>query len=275
MKPSRVLGNLSQGLPSLGVCLHLTDPGVFEMTSLIGVDAIWMDLEHHYYSLETAAHLMRAARIGGTDIVARPAKGEFARLSRMLEAGASGIMYPRCSDAAEAAEVVRWGKFAPVGQRGFDGSGPDVPYMLTPMGDYLQQANAQTFLIIQIEDPQALEQAEAIAAVPGVDMLMLGPADFSILTGTPGDFSHPRIQAAFETIAAAARNTGKHWAATCGSLERAEELIQMGAKLVFHGCDIVFVKNGIDAVQREFLKRFRSSPANGSSNAPKSYLERS
>ena len=85
MKPSRVLSKIRRGERALGVCLHLTDPSVYEMTSLLGFDAIWMDLEHHGYSVETAGHLMRAARIGGTDIVARPGKGEFMRLSRLLE----------------------------------------------------------------------------------------------------------------------------------------------------------------------------------------------
>ena len=72
----------------------------------MGFDGIWMDLEHHGYRLETASTLMRAARVGSSDIVARPAKGEFMRMGRLLEAGATGIMYPRCGDAAEAADVV-------------------------------------------------------------------------------------------------------------------------------------------------------------------------
>lgn len=259
MRASRVLEKVRRGEPSLGVSLHLTDPSVYEMAGLMGFDAIWMDMEHHFYSLETAAGLMRAARVGGTDIVARPAKGEFARMARMLEAGATGIMYPRCGSAEEAAEVVKWAKFAPLGQRGFDGSGPDVPYLLTPMTDYLRQANQETFIIIQIEEPSVLGQAEKIAAVPGVDMLMLGPADFSVLAGIPGQFSDPSVTNAFETIARAAKKTGKNWGATCGTLEQAQQMIEMGARLVFHGCDIVFVKNGLDQVRQEFRQKLGMS----------------
>src|SRR5262245_10941379 len=159
------------------------------MAALMGFDGIWMDMEHHFYTLEKAADLMRAARIGaGADIVARPAKGEFMRMARMLEAGATGIMYPRCDGPDEAREVVRWAKFAPLGQRGFDGIGPDAPYCTMPFADYIAEANQQTFVLIQIEDPKAVEQAEAIASVAGVDMLMLGPADFSVLSGIPGRF---------------------------------------------------------------------------------------
>jgi 4-hydroxy-2-oxoheptanedioate aldolase len=254
MRASRILSKVRAGECALGVALHLTDPSVFEMVSLMGFDGIWMDMEHHFYSLETAGAMMRGARVGGTDIVARPGKGEFMRMSRMLEAGATGIMYPRCDSAEEAREVVKWAKFPPIGKRGFDGSGADVPYMLTPMAQYLQESNDQTFVLIQMEEPHAIEQADDIAAVPGVDMLMLGPADFSVLTGIPGDFAHPTVSAAIEKIARAAKHHGKHWAATVGSLEQARRMIDLGARLIFHGCDIVMVKNGLDQVRSTFAK---------------------
>jgi 4-hydroxy-2-oxoheptanedioate aldolase len=273
MKASRVLGKVRSGEPALGIALHLTDPSVFEMASLMGFDAIWMDLEHHFYSVEVAANLMRAARVGGADIVARPAKGEFMRMARMLEAGASGIMYPRCDSAEEAREVVKWAKFAPIGKRGFDGAGPDVPYLLTPMGRYLREANEQTFILIQLEEPHAVDRAEEIAAIPGVDMLMLGPADFTVLTGIPGEFSHPTVAAAVEKVARAAKNTGKHWAATCGSVEVARTMIEMGARLVFHGCDLVFVKNGLDQLQADFGKELGLRFGRPSASSEKSYLE--
>jgi len=244
------------------------------MASMLGFDAIWMDLEHHVYSLETGANLMRAARVGDVDIVARPGKGEFMRMSRMLEAGATGIMYPRCDSPDEAREVVKWARFAPLGKRGFDGSNPDVPYMLTPMGQYVREANEQTFVLIQMEEPHAVNRAEEIAAVPGVDMLMLGPADFTVLTGIPGEFSHPTVTASIEKIARAAKNTGKHWAATCGSVEIARKMIEMGARLVFHGCDIVFVKQGLDQVQATFGKELGMRFGERAGPGEKSYLEK-
>ncbi|MEW4563222.1 aldolase/citrate lyase family protein [Bremerella sp. JC770] len=242
MSKSKVLANLRRHEPSLGVALHINSPDVFEMTSQLGFDAIWLDMEHHATGLESAVNLIRAARIGGADVVVRPGKGEFMRLGRMLEAGAKGIMYPRCSSAEEAREVVQWAKFAPVGKRGCDASGPDANFMLTPLDTYLEQANEETFLIIQIEDPQALDHVDEIAAVEGVDMLMLGPGDFSILSGFPGQFDHPRLLAAHEKVIAAAENMGKRWAATCGSIAQAKEYVQRGAGLVFHGCDLVFLK---------------------------------
>ncbi|MEX0794993.1 MAG: aldolase/citrate lyase family protein [Pirellulaceae bacterium] len=266
MRRSKVLDKIQNNQAAFGVCLHLNAPELFEMTSLMGFDAIWMDMEHHFSSLDKASQMMRAARVGGTDIVARPAKGEFMRMSRMLEAGATGIMYPRCSSAEEAAEVVKWAKFAPVGQRGFDGSGPDVPYMMTPMTKYLTEANERTFVIIQIEEPEALAHADAIAAVPGVDMLMLGPADFSILSGIPGQFDHPKILEAVKTVADAAKSAGKRWAATCGSLGQAKQYVEMGASLIFMGCDIVYVMQGLQQLKTDLATEFPESEATPETN---------
>ncbi len=252
MRPSRIKAKLQRGQPVLVTQLHLTDPSVFEMTSLLGFDGIWMDMEHHGYSLETAAGLIRATRVGVTDVVARPAKGEFMRMQRMLEVGAHGIMYPRCDDAAEAAEVVRWAKFAPVGQRGCDAAGADAPYLSMPLDEYIEEANRQTFIVIQIESPHALERAEEIAAVEGVDALMFGPGDFSILSGIPGRVDHPLMGEATRKIAQAARNTGKHWGCPGISLEHTRELLELGARFLCHMADIVMVKEGLEKMRRDF-----------------------
>ena len=252
MRTSIIKSNLAKDKPSLIVTGHFTDPSVFEIMSLMGFHGIWMDLEHHAYSLETANDLMRAARVGNSDILARCAKGEFMRLGRLLESGATGILYPRCADAEEAREVVTWAKFHPLGTRGFDGANPDMPYLVLPTEEYIKVANEQTFIGIQIEDEESLSNAEEIAAVDGVDFLFLGPGDFSILSGIAGQLDHPKIQAAVETIASAAKNTGKHWGRPCGSVDMAKSLIDMGARVIAGGADIVFLRVGLDNLQKEY-----------------------
>jgi 4-hydroxy-2-oxoheptanedioate aldolase len=253
MRASRILSKIRNNEPALATTLHLIDPSLFELVALMGYDGIWMDMEHHSYSLQTASGLMRAARVGpGADIIARPGKGEFMRAARMLEAGATGIMYPRCRDVAEAREVVRWTKFAPLGQRGFDGASADMPYCSGSIEQYVRVANEQTFVLIQLEEPAAVEQAEAIAAVPGLDMIMLGPADFSVLTGIPGQLAHPSVQAAVRKVAQAAKNSGKHWAATCGSVYAAGQMLELGARLILHGADILMVKSGLEQIRNAF-----------------------
>lgn len=251
MRTSIVKQKLAKKEPVIGMSLHLTDPTIYEMVALAGVDFIWMDLEHHGYSVETASMLMRAARVGTADIMARPAKGEFMRMARLLEMGAHGILYPRCDNADEAREVVRWSKFAPLGTRGFDGGNADMPYCSMGFVDYITQANAETWNVIQIEDPKALEHVDEIAAVEGVDVVMLGPADFSILSGIPGQFQHPKIDEALNVIKKACDKHGKAWGTTGGTPARVQELINRGALWTTCGCDLIWIKNGLEQTKKD------------------------
>lgn len=252
MRTSRVKAKLERGEAALITSCHFTDPSVFELVSLMGFDGIWLDLEHHSTSDETAATLMRAARVGSADIIARPAKGEFMRTGRLLEAGAQAIMYPRCESAEEAAELVQWSKFAPQGTRGVDGAGADNPYCSAPMPPYLQAANRHTLLITQLESPNALDNAAAIARVPGVDVLMLGPGDLSVVAGIPYQFDHPLIAEAYRRVAAAAKEAGKWWGTVSGTPEHTRMLLDLGARFICHGNDMIMVKTGMESIQQRY-----------------------
>jgi 4-hydroxy-2-oxoheptanedioate aldolase len=253
MRDSVIKAKLTRNQPVLLTQLHITDPVVFELASLMGFDGLWMDLEHHSYSEETAAKLMRAARVGRSDILARPAKGEFMKMSRLLESGAQGIMYPRCDDAAEAAEVIKWSKFAPLGKRGLDGGNPDAPYCTMPIPDYIKHANEQTFILIQLEEQSSVDRAQAIAEVEGVDVLFFGPGDFSVLSGIPAQYDHPLVLKAMEKIGAATRKAGKHWGTPGFTPEHSRRLMDMGAMLITHTADIVLIKQGLERIQEQFI----------------------
>ncbi len=123
-----------------------------------------------------------------------------------------------------------------------------------PLPQYIEEANRETFIVIQLEQPSALDQVEAIAAIPGVDILMLGPADFSILSGIPGQFDHPLIRDAKKRIAAAANKAGIHWGTTCGSIAHIEDALELGARFICHGADILAVKRGLEMVRDDCSK---------------------
>ncbi len=252
MKSSRIKAKFRDDQPAMILSLHLTDPSIFELAGLMGFDGIWMDMEHHFYSVETGAGMMRAFRVFGGDIVARCANREFTRMARMLEAGANTIMYPRCADAEEAAEVVKWIKFPPMGQRGVDGGNPDMPYCTMDVSEYIQMANAETLLVTQLEDPRAVQNAEAIGAVEGVDVLMLGPGDFTVQSGIPGQMDHPKFQKAVETIARAARNTGKNWGMPMNTADAVKQGLSMGARFILHRSDLMILKETFEQIQAEF-----------------------
>lgn len=251
-RSSQIRTRLAEGQAAHGLAIRVKDDAVFEFSAALGFDALWLDLEHHCVSVETAASHIRAARAGGAaDVVARPGKGEFAQMARLLEAGARGIMYPRCESAAEAAEVVRWARFPPLGERGIDGVSPDNPFGLTPAPDYLRLANEEIFLIVQIESPGAMACIDEIAAVPGVDALMLGPGDYAASIGVPAQFNHPNVAAAHDQVRDAAKRAGKHWAVTCFDLDHARRMRDQGAALLFHGSDWRILSRAMQALVKE------------------------
>jgi 4-hydroxy-2-oxoheptanedioate aldolase len=161
-------------------------------------------------------------------------------------------MYPRCEHEEEAAEVVRYAKFAPLGARGMDGGGPDMPYASMSLPDYIAIANRETFIFVQIEDPKSLERVEAIAKVPGVDGIFFGPGDFSVLAGIPEQFDHPMIVAAQERIANATRAAGKRWGMPGLDLNHCKHIAStLGASFIAWGTDIVLLKEGFELIQKQ------------------------
>jgi 4-hydroxy-2-oxoheptanedioate aldolase len=121
-----------------------------------------------------------------------------------------------------------------------------------PMPSYLRAANEHTLIIVQLESVRAVEQAEAIARVPGVDVLMLGPGDLSVQAGIPYQFEHPIITGALRRIAEAARAAGKAWGTVTGTPEHTRMLMDLGATFLCHGADIVMVKQGLEQIQARY-----------------------
>lgn len=252
MRPSRVRQRWNAGQPAFCTSLRLDDPVVCELVSRMGFDCIWIDLEHVSLSVKDLTRMGAHARLGGADVIARPARWEYMRMSRMLEAGAHGIMYPRCESVDEAREVVRWCKFAPLGERGFDGGNADSDFIALPAKDYTRRANEETFLLIQIESPAAVACASEIARVPGVDMLFFGPGDFSVLSGIPGEVEDARVRDAMRQTAAAARDAGKRFGTLTFSEEQAQFALELGASFISFGCDLYLLKAAYEDIQRRF-----------------------
>lgn len=252
MRVSRVKQRWAGGHCVLATVAHFHDPQSAELIGLMGIDCLWIDLEHQALGIRDLENMCRAARVSDMDVMARPAKGEFMRMARLLEAGASVIMYPRCESADEATQIVKHAKFAPLGQRGFYSASPDNPYCLTPMDDYLRQANEQTVLLAQIESPAAVEQARAIAEVEGIDMLFFGPGDFSVMAGAPGKFESPVVQQGMVHTAKAALAAGKRFGTLVPSVEYARKAIDLGATMITYGGDLHFVRAALLNVREQF-----------------------
>jgi 4-hydroxy-2-oxoheptanedioate aldolase len=190
--------------------LNLGDPRVIELCGLAGASAVWLCNEHvsnDWFNLENQ---IRAAKLYDVDTIVRVEKGSYSDYVKPFEADATAIMVPHVKSAEEARHVVEMTRFHPVGRRAVDGGNPDGRYCLIPMAEYMQHSNSERVVIFQIESPEAVENVEAIAAVPGYEILLFGPGDYSHLIGKAGQLSAPEVVAARKRVAAAATKHGKY-----------------------------------------------------------------
>ena len=168
-----------------------------------GYDAIYVDMEHSPYSIETTATICAAALgIGITPLVRVPShEGHWS--SRVLDGGAQGVIVPHVNNRGEAEAVVRHCRFPPLGERSVMGLGPALGYRAMPLGEINDRLNADTAVIVMLETAEGIDNAEAIAAVPGIDVLLIGSGDLTTDYGIPGQVDHPRLREAYEHVAEA------------------------------------------------------------------------
>lgn len=251
---ARIKEKLKQGQLVKVFCLgQLCQPKLVEIIGLEGGhDAVWLDQEHAGISIEQIEHACRAARVVGLDTFVRLNATDYATVMRPLEAGSGGVMAAQVRSAKEAAQVVQWAKFYPLGLRGVNGSGVDGRYGTLPSAEYFKKANAETFIAIQIEHAEAVEEVEKIAALREVDVLFIGPADLGQSMGLVGEWNHPKIWQAIERVAKAAQDHRIHWAILPPNREYAVRCLELGCRMLSLGIDTWTVQRGLRAFGKEF-----------------------
>lgn len=253
MRKSKVLQKLRAGETTSCFKVNLADARVCEIAAISGFDCIWMDQEHIGQDWSIVASGVWATKAHNTDIMVRVSRGAYSDYIRPLELDATGIMVPHIMGVEDAKRIIQWTRFYPVGLRAIDGGNADAAYTALDFNEYLKQANEERFVIFQIEDPEPLEELEAIAALDGFDMLFFGPGDFSQGIGAPGDWKNPKLLEARKRVAAVANKYGK-FAGTVGSTENLAELVAMGYHFVSVGADVVAVKNYCQDIVSSFRK---------------------
>jgi 4-hydroxy-2-oxoheptanedioate aldolase len=209
MISSKVLQKLRAGdfVVTAGIN-RVAEPWLAEVVGRIGFDVIWFDMEHRAFQYDQLNALSLACRATGIDLMVRVRKTGYTSPMQALEFGANGILVPHVMSVEEARQWVEWVRFPPLGRRGFDGAGADAEYALSDPKEYLATANDHVFLALQVEDRECVECVEEIAALPGVDLLFVGPGDLSISYGVPFQFDHPLVQGAIDRVANAAAKAG-------------------------------------------------------------------
>src|SRR6516164_6991738 len=216
-----------------------------------GFDTLYVDMEHSSFSLETTSQICIAAlEVGITPLVRVPGLNE---VSRVLDAGALGVIAPHVQSADEARAYVKAAKFPPLGERSAAGRLPHLHYRSFPAAQADAALNQATLLIVQFESEEALSHADAIAAVEGVDLVMIGSNDLLADWGLAGQYEHPRLRDAYARIIAACRKHGKH--VGVGGLasrpDLAGEFVRMGARYVSTGTDLGFLSAACTAKAKE------------------------
>ncbi len=207
-----------------------------------GFDWLFLDCEHGTLGLDAAAQIAVAALDAGIAPIARVPNGEYAMATRLLDNGVLGIVIPHVDTAEEAREVVRRLKYPPVGHRSSGGLGPHYGLGTLKSGEAAAAMNAANLTIVMLETPTAIENAAAIAAVPGIDVLLIGTNDLSFEMGIPGEYTHARVIDAYERMIAACRQHGKH--AGMGGIyaeEIMERYVRAGCRFNLGGADQTFM----------------------------------
>ena len=251
MRPSRVLRKIRAGKVARVLKVNTPDATVAEVFAQSQPDAIWLCMEHVGCTYAQVEQQIRAAKIYDVDTILRVPRGSYSDYIRGFELDAAGLIVPHVMGVEDATSVRDITKFAPVGRRALDGGNADARFNRVGLQDYLRQANEERFVCHQIEDPEAVGQIDAIAAIDGVDCLFFGPGDYSVALGIPGQLDHPDIDTVRREVAEAARRQGKIAATVCAP-DRIRSYVDMGYNLLSVGADVIALAHYADRAMAAF-----------------------
>jgi 2-keto-3-deoxy-L-rhamnonate aldolase RhmA len=201
MQQNRVKQNLKAGKLQVGAGLwQLRSPEISRLYAAAGFDWIFLDTEHGGFDLETVQDICRVANLANIAPIVRTTDMQYPLIARALDCGAQGIIFPRVESPELLETAVKWTKFPPNGTRGFGLAGPQTGYGNQSMKDVIEHVNTNTLVVLQIETARAFEARHELLAVPGLDAVLIGPADLSVSLGIPGEFQHPRMLETMELI---------------------------------------------------------------------------
>jgi 2-keto-3-deoxy-L-rhamnonate aldolase RhmA len=210
-----------------------------------GYDWLFIDMEHGTFDLDTAAQICVAALDAGIAPIVRVPGKEHHHAARILDGGAQGVVVPHVDTPEEAARVVAHCKYPPVGHRSVAGPAPQLSYRTLPIGEATRLQNGENLVVVMLESPTAIANADTIAAVPGVDVLLIGTSDLCAEMGMHGQFASPQVVQAYETVIAACRRHGKH-PGMGGVYDPAlmQQYVGLGMRFILSGSDLSFLMAG-------------------------------
>ncbi len=231
-----------QRLKSGGTCIgtmvrEVRSPQIVQLMGAAGWDFIIVDTEHGPLDMQTLADFASVARGEEMTVIARVPDNLYHLLARPLDVGVEGVLCPRVDSKEEAEQIVMAVKYAPLGDRGVSVSGIATGYRPAPTKAYLEEANANTLIVVQVESTLSLESIDEILSVEGIDAVFVGPEDLSQSMGIPGEITHPRMLEAYQHVIDAANRRGVAPGMHFRDLAMMQEWMSKGMRFVAYKTD--------------------------------------
>jgi 2-dehydro-3-deoxyglucarate aldolase/4-hydroxy-2-oxoheptanedioate aldolase len=194
MRTNTTRERLAQGEVVYGCGLQVyRAPEIPRLFAAAGFDYVFIDMEHGSFSLETAHDMIIACKLAGITPIVRVGEVQYTLCARLLDQGAQGIILPRVEDPTVLEEALSWMRFPPLGKRGYGINPTMIDYEMRPMAEVIEHQNRETLVVVQFETVRAVEAADELLSLKGLDVMMIGPADLSIALGVPGQFDSPLL----------------------------------------------------------------------------------
>jgi 2-keto-3-deoxy-L-rhamnonate aldolase RhmA len=256
---NKVRERLSAGQLALGMALRQARTvDIGRVLSACGFDFAFIDMEHNTMGIDTAAQIAVACHDAGVPALVRVPGYEHYLATRLLDAGAMGIVFPHVDTAEQARQLVSNCKYPPGGHRSLGGPMAQLGFRAYPRAESTAVVNKETLLVMMLETPAAIDDADAIAAVPGVDVLLIGTNDLTLEMGIAGQYDDARVERAYETVVAACKTHGKY--PGMGGIydhPTMEKYVKRGARFILCGSDISFLMAGGQA-RADFLRGIKT-----------------
>ena len=253
---------LSQAKPIFGLWQGIPDTTVAEIGAGAGFDWLLIDAEHGPFDLKSVMAHLQAVEPYPVSAIVRPEEGSTALIKKLLDIGAQTLLVPMVDDAEQAHNIVRAAKYPPIGVRGL-GTSMARAAAWNRSKDYLEKANDEICVLVQIETMAGLKNIEEIVAVEGVDGVFIGPSDLSAAMGFVGEPDHPDVVAAIESAFQIIQKAGKPAGVLALSKDLVENYVAAGARFIGVGVDAALLANATRALAAEYIDLDDSSLGKG------------
>ncbi|MBK7098116.1 MAG: hypothetical protein IPH58_06890 [Sphingobacteriales bacterium] len=244
LKISNVKKRLKSGEVCFGTMLRiLKSPQAIALCASEGWDYVILDTEHNDYNPESLGNCSLVAKYEQIGLYVRVPDKIYHLMAQSLDIGAEGLVIPNVKTAAQAREIIRSVKYAPIGQRGVSISATATQYRNYDVAEYTEWANRELMTIIQIESEEGIENIDEILTVGNIDAVMIGPVDMAHDMGISGQFAHPRLESAFRKIIQSCNANGVAPGAHFADMNLTKKWMQEGMRFLTYSYDTKFFKD--------------------------------